>query len=497
MIERELKLLVPGHRRAALDKELRRQKAVPVSLHACYFDTETRELAQAKIALRLRLEGDQWVQTVKMPGTDELSRIELNHPRPDASLDLGVYKRTVVAAAFKKLQHPLVQRYETVVERLVLKKQTRNGVVELAYDTGVIKAGTLELPLCELEFELLSGDARDMMSLGERWLKKYHLMVDLRSKAERGDNLANGSPAMKPRHAGAIHLDPALGMDAAYIACATDCVNQIVRNATLLGSIDERDENAALLVGYVHQLRVGIRRLRSCWKFFGKWLALDIEELGAELRDYFGQLGLARDADVLRVDITPRLVAAGMPAPVAPQPARADQPGAKALVASPSFQASLLKLLAHLLMIGEIAAGQDARAPRAGKGNLGKALGKRLNSWLNAMCEEGSQFEHLTEHAQHDMRKDVKRLRYSMEFSSSLLSPESMGPLRDALMNVQKVLGELNDLYVAQRYYQPLAATQSHAMFALGWLRAMQDTKKAQAQAAFRHLRDAGRFKPA
>jgi inorganic triphosphatase YgiF len=497
MIERELKLLVPPHRQAAVKKELRRLKAVPITLHACYFDTETRELAQEKTALRLRLEGDQWVQTVKMPGGDELSRIELNHPRPDASLDLDVYKRTPVAAAFKKLQHPLVQRYETQVERLVLEKEARGGVVELAYDTGVIKAGTLELPLCELELELLSGDAREMMAMGERWLTKHQLVVDLRSKAERGDNLANGSEAMKPRHAGAIDLDPELGMDAAYIACATDCVNQIVRNATLLGTIDVHEENAALFVGYVHQLRVGIRRLRSCWKFFGKWLALDIAELGDELREYFGRLGQARDADVLRTDIEPRLVRAGMPALTTPEPADNDLPCARTLAASPAFQSTLLRLLGHLLMAGEIAASKERQTPRAGKGKLGKALAERLNKWLNAMCEQGAQFEHLTQHAQHDLRKDVKRLRYSMEFSSSLLAPDRMGPLREALLNVQKILGELNDLYVAQSYYQPLAETQAYAMFALGWLRAMQDMKKAQAQAAFRHLGDAARFKPA
>ncbi len=497
MIERELKLLVPEHRKAALEKELRRQKAVPIMLHACYFDTETRELAQAKIALRLRLEGDQWVQTVKMPGADELSRIELNHPRPDASLDLAVYKRTVVAAALKMLQHPLEQRYETRVERLVLEKRTRSGVVELAYDTGIIKAGSLKLPLCELEFELLSGDPRNITSMAERWLNKYQLMVDLRSKAERGDHLAYGSVAMKPRHAGAIELDRELGVEAAYIACATDCANQIVRNATLLGSVAESDENAALQVGYVHQLRVGIRRLRSCWKFFGKWLGLDNAELGAELRDYFGQLGQARDADVLRLDIMPRLVRAGMPALTAPEPAVGEQPSARALVASPAFQTSLLRLLAHLMMAGEAAAINERQALHAGKGKLGKTLSKRLNTWLNAMCAQGAQFEHLSDHAQHDLRKDAKRLRYSMEFSSSLLAPQSMEPLRDALMNVQKILGELNDLYVAQEYFQTLVATQAHALFALGWLRAMQDTKKAQAQSAFRHLSEAGRFKPA
>src|SRR3546814_3015628 len=65
-------------------------------------------------------------------------------------------------------------------------------------------------------------------------------------------------------------------------------------------------------VSYVRQLRVGIRRLRSCWKFFGKWVALDPALPLDELRHYFALLGQTRDQDIVHLHIAPRLVKAGM-----------------------------------------------------------------------------------------------------------------------------------------------------------------------------------------
>ena len=68
MPEQELKLHVPQDSRPGLEKALLRGAVKKVSLNALYFDTPSRDLVRAKIALRLRLEGDQWVQTLKMPG---------------------------------------------------------------------------------------------------------------------------------------------------------------------------------------------------------------------------------------------------------------------------------------------------------------------------------------------------------------------------------------------------------------------------------------------
>src|SRR5690606_29183632 len=147
-------------------------------------------LAQAGIALRLRLEGDRWVQTIKAPGPDELTRTEINHPRPEPELDLSVYQNTALASFFSRLSQPLLLRYETHIERLVLRRDGWDHAVEFAYDQGVIRSGRCEQAVCELELEQIEGGADRLIALGRNWLTRHQLILDFRSKAERGSLLS-------------------------------------------------------------------------------------------------------------------------------------------------------------------------------------------------------------------------------------------------------------------------------------------------------------------
>ena len=115
MPEQELKLHVPAASRQAVQREIKQREATRIRLHAMYFDTPERELARARIAIRLRLEGRDWVQTLKMPGADAITRIEMNHPRPGPVLDLSVYAGTDVEAPLAAIKGELGLRYETDV----------------------------------------------------------------------------------------------------------------------------------------------------------------------------------------------------------------------------------------------------------------------------------------------------------------------------------------------------------------------------------------------
>ncbi len=192
-IEQELKLHVQEPSRQAVKDIVNTPAAKTIHLHAFYFDTCTRELAQAGIALRLRNEQGSWIQTLKLPSYDALSKIEYNHPRPEASLDLSVYAGTPAEQACQQLKNALTTRFETDIYRTLRLEETPHGVLELAYDEGLIRANALKIPVCELELELKEGASAAIFTAAKAWQQQHQFILDFRSKAERGDALASAA----------------------------------------------------------------------------------------------------------------------------------------------------------------------------------------------------------------------------------------------------------------------------------------------------------------
>jgi inorganic triphosphatase YgiF len=522
MIERELKLYVPAAARVAVAKALQKSQAGQITLRARYYDTATRELANAGIALRLRQEGRAWVQTLKTQGADALSRSDLNAPRPGPTLDTALYDGTPLAAVFTQLKEPLALRYKTLITRTTLTLEQSDATIEIAYDTGAITAGELSLPVSEIEFELVAGSVEALFDVGAQWLQRFGLILDLRSKAERGDTLATisnattglnktaagpgratrgsnktaGAPiasaalpeqTCRPRRARSIVFEAGSSSGSAYLACANECLAQVIQNTAYAAGTDTVSASRLTHAEYVHQLRVGIRRLRSCWKLFNRWVPGADTADRATLRESFKIFGSLRDRDVIRLQVEPQIMKAGMPHYRRPRERAASHAQPEAVAAGIQLQMALLGLLKHLVLLHEHAASEvppvslSSSAARA-------AIVHRLNSWLKKIAKAGSRFEQLPVETQHDLRKQAKSLRYGLDFSECLLPRTELEPLRTTLTQIQKSLGDLNDYYCAEEYYLALTGSQPQVWFAIGWLRAGQHRQKSQAQTLFRQL---------
>ena len=539
MVERELSMHVPQAAQLALGKELRALKARRITLNARYYDTPERELASARIALRIRKEGKQWVQTLKSPGADPLSRVELNHARPEPVLDLSVYHDTPFAAILERFSDRLTLRFETRVTRLIYCTRYEDSEVELSFDRGEIHAANLRLPISEIEFELISGESEAMFALGAEWLSRYGLILEFRSKAERGDALAKlacnefaeGDPESelapqseadpreptsdelehiaRARRPASVNLKAKSPILQAYVDCVNECVTQIIRNATFAAGVDTAQADNALHVDYTHQLRVGIRRLRSCWKLFEGWAPPVDAEIVQLLRDQFSKLGDTRNNDVIRLYIAPELERAGMPATMLPF---AESPVAHetSTAGESGFQMLALRLLKGVVFYSDVAeeeAQSLADSPDAkpvpiiwdnsqfvSDVPLKRALTKRLNEWRKKVLRQGLAFDSLSIDEQHDARKKIKRLRYALQFASGLFSSAKLEPFFEALEEIQQVLGALNDYYMAEAFYAELTRDQPQAWFAIGWLRARQADKQAEAKKAFKRFDKLGKI---
>lgn len=489
-MERELKLHVPAEVAKTLKKALLKLGAEPLELRARYFDTPQRELTRQRMAIRVRQEGARWVQTLKAAGSDSLSKVEINHDRPDGNLDLSLYKDTPVQEAIAALDSPVQLRYETEVTRWRTELDTGDAIIEIAFDQGVVRAGERSLPISEIEFELMSGDVQALFSTGMDWLEKYDLVIDLRSKSERGDILARSlerNPApqssaagrlFKARSARPAQLLSGSTIHQAYVACSAECLEQVIRNATLVAGVDTEGVSSETRRAYIHQLRVGLRRLRSCWKLFHEWVPEADFETTRSLRKAFSLLGKVRDSDVLHEMILPPLQQAGMPA--LPWPSGRDDRYEKAqeLAASSQFQAALLTLLARTIRWG------DEHRGSGGKEFAPRAL-SRLTTWYHDIITTGSRFDELSVKRQHGLRNQIKTLRYASELCADALQDTNVLDSRGIFAEAQDVLGDLNDFYVAEDEFLHKVKSHPHAWFAIGWLRAMQDKKRQEARELF------------
>lgn len=81
-------------------------------------------------------------------------------------------------------------QFETAVNRLIHVVHFNHSEIEISLDRGEIRQDDQTLAIYEIEFELKQGCVEDLIKCIQPWVKQYHLWLDVRSKAQRGDLLA-------------------------------------------------------------------------------------------------------------------------------------------------------------------------------------------------------------------------------------------------------------------------------------------------------------------
>lgn len=485
LTEIELKFQVPAAARAALLAEMARGSAAPqrMSLAAMYLDTSDRRLAQAGIAWRLRREGRRWVQTLKAGGTNALERFEHEVARADASHDASVHAGSPTGdklmATLGDAQAEGAEvgvRFQTDVRRTSRTLRTRGAVVEVAFDEGRLLSQGASQRIREIEFELVSGSAAAMLALAERWRKRFGLILDPRSKAERGDRLAEGSAYPPLRKSNRLTYPDEATATQAFGTVLDECLAHITHNA--IGLIEG---DPALRVEHVHQLRVGIRRLRSALRSFAGWAPSPPDHLVDGLRALFATLGQSRDRDVLDSGVAALLAEIGAP-PLAvaasgggPDPAEAVRAGETQglLLAWITWRTALAEQPPPMLDAAPTE--PDTAAPPQADDDgsaFHRKAERRLRRWHRRIVADWNAFDTLDDTGLHALRKRIKRQRYAVEFFAPVLRRRSIERYLKPLATIQDRMGELNDLFVARASYQALVATDPAAWFALGWLAA-------------------------
>ena len=465
MREIELKILLDDEQESALRRSgVLMDQSVDgprtQTLVSIYYDTADDALRRAGIALRLRRKGRAWVQTVKkstvpisgglsQPIEDEISvrgqNFALNRIGDD---DL----REEVIGLARAGMTPVSQ---THFRRTTYILQGQNSSrIELAIDRGRVGGDVESAPFCEAELELLSGHPADLFAMAERLFEAGPIRHSNLSKSARARmflDTGQAIEALAPRKAKPITLHRKQTAEEAARIALSECLDQFLSNIPLTAQSDNAKGP--------HQIRVGLRRLRSAISAFRPVLGRGkIAPVADHARDIAATVGRIRDLDVLAEEMVEPMVAR-----------HPDEPGFSILLASIDERRRFVREEVRAVLTGRDVTSFGFRTAGflAGRGWLDpadhgqtvrlaepvvKLARRRLNGRWKALSAYGRRAADLSIDERHEMRKEIKKLRYVGEIFQSLFDAQKVKAFRSALRKLQDDFGALNDVAMAEAH---------------------------------------------
>lgn len=295
--------------------------------------------------------------------------------------------------------------------------------------------------------------------------------MSTRQKSSAPEAPSAGPPAPVPVNARLVALSVNLTLEAAFQGILQNCLEQVGANLT---GVLARDAEC------LHQMRVGLRRLRAALGLFKQTAPLPVT-LRTDLDWLSALLGKARDWDVLIAETLPRVGGGDWHAGRQTLRDRAEVHAAtahKALLRalrSQRYQRLLPALSDWIggsqwrLPLNGVAPSQLDRPVRKGLQPLLDKTWRRLRQRLRQADPDDAA-------TLHQVRIAAKKARYAAEFFQSLLPPKPAARYLRRLAALQDGLGSLNDLVVARTLLTRLESDTAAARqigFADGYLAAL------------------------
>ncbi|MGI2195292.1 inorganic triphosphatase [Shewanella baltica] len=277
--EIELKLFfLPIYQESLINKLDSLDNAVPQGkrrLANGYFDTPDLQLRQWDMGLRVRGYDAHREQTIKTAGQvvgGIHSRPEYNVTIQADSPDLSLFPACIwpADADLAATQAQLTCIFHTDFYRRAWHVKMDNSLVEVALDIGEITANGQQEALCELEFELLSGDTEALLKLAMQVASVVPVRLGKASKAQRGYRLAGKA---KPLDLTALEFLPlAESRDSSTQDLTANCqilLETALERWQLLESMIAEESKPEACVALWWRMRACIRLLRMTLSQFG------------------------------------------------------------------------------------------------------------------------------------------------------------------------------------------------------------------------------------
>lgn len=468
-----------------------------------YYDTPDLRLGDHGLALRLRASSGEWLQTVKLKsgvrgGVSHPVQIEcmLTEQQPDiARISDDRVAHRLRKAIGKRQLGPV---FETIVERTVVDFLMPDGsIAELSLDRGQVKAGDRSEPICEAEVELKKGRPDALIAAADLLFGGDFPPFGQRSKSQSGYNLLapEKSPSQKPRKAKTPSLDARMTCTTALGLILEETAAQVLDNWEQLDANDDPE--------IIHQMRVGIRRLRSAIRIFEPVLPPSLAEpIVDKLRELARMIGVVRQLDVLEEDVV--------------GPLQKSHGKAKPLAALRKVLRELAKRQ-RVDLHNELRERQQAHFKRelalfpamathalSGEEHTAAAVpisdfaAIAIDSCWKKVSKNGRILSTLDDTGRHGLRKDLKTLRYALEFFEAIYAVRKFRRFSQRLEKLLDLFGYMNDVVeskaLATLVSEHDADIQHVAGLVVGWHMARADEALGDARKAWKKLKETDRF---
>lgn len=467
--ETEIKLSLSAHaaRKLAALPLLLSHTSLQQKLLNTYYDTPDLRLQQERVAVRYRQKGGQWLLTVKRaaPSVGGLARrSEWEIAGQPGDFDFSHVDDKKLRHHLESLRAVLSAVFTTHFTRTAWIIEPQAGSrIELALDRGWIEAPGVNapqrLPICEIELELLEGEADALFTLARQLQDalgdRLALHPEPASKAERGYRLFSATP-LEAGRASPIQLGETMSGLTAFRAIALACITHLQAN--------EQGVRESEAPEFVHQARVAIRRLRSAIRVWKRLLPAEfVANYDARWRSFASALGDVRNGDVFLSETLPALVRScsetneiALLSRYAEQYVASSRNSARAALKNVGYSRLLLEFTAAVLKLDENSAPAEPL-----KAFAVRCLNKRAKR-VARLAKDAA----LDAASRHRCRIALKRLRYTLEFFSPLFAARRLESYQQTARQLQELLGRMNDLVTASRLVEEAlsgSATAIHA----------------------------------
>lgn len=475
MLEVELKFQIPEARRSALLKAVDPKKSEIIQLQAKYYDTPDRLLSSHGVALRQRLEGTRWIQTLKAAGKSHLHRFEDNYDLGEQDLvnqaldestsapaiDLSIYKNNpeaecILKNALGEHTEKLQLQFETNIQRTLRVIPFEDAEIEVCVDIGQVKSGDKFQDIHEVEFELKSGKDATLLAFSFEWVKKYQLWLDVRSKAEYGNLLLQDLKVSPATHEKEILLAKKESAETSIRSLITLQMNHLLPNIAAISAQVAEDT-------HIEQAHTALNHLHLTLSIFKDWTSKSTDKWANQLAAFKSHFENLKHFEHMQNTLGTLLQ----------NPKTAESLSKDVLYAKEKLN-NLVKSTQNVQHYLELLMFSLGTSKKVQTNDLKWYAQNTLQTQYKLLQESLSQVETTDFDSLDQLALRLNELKFSFPILTHIFD----------VKNLQKYGKSLNDAHEAAEQYQILASSASYLQqteleasdwFALGWLTAKQE----------------------